>query len=132
MVNATAATDPVELIGYGSSETLLGGSGNDLLVAGPGANSLVGGGGDDTLVSDLGDDTLVGGGGNDIFRINPGTDPLVVAPTGFNTLDFSISTTPVSINLGVESGQQQIVNSDSDEVTLIGTFDGLIASPEGR
>jgi Ca2+-binding RTX toxin-like protein len=131
VVNAAAATDPVELIGYGSSETLVGGAGDDLLVAGTGANSLVGGGGNDTLVSNLGDDTLVGGGGNDVFQINPGTDPLVVAPTGFNTLDFSIATSPVSINLGLESGQQQIVNSDNDEVTLLGQFNAVIGSPYG-
>ena len=56
----------------GVDETLIGGSGNDLLVADPGANSLVGGAGDDTLVSNGGDDTLVGGTGNAIFRINPG------------------------------------------------------------
>ncbi len=130
-VNATAATDPVELIGFGSDETLLGGAGNDLLVAGPGANSLVGGTGDDTLVSNQGDDTLVGGGGNDVFQINPGTDPLVKAPSGFNTLDFSIATVPVSINLSLESGQQQIVNSDNDEVTLIGQFNAVVGSPYG-
>ena len=130
-VNATAATNSVELIGYGSGETLLGGAGNDLLIAGPGANSVVGGGGNDTIVSNQGDDTLVGGGGNDIFRINPGQDPLVVAPGGFNTLDFSIATVPVSIDLGMDSGQQQIVNSDNDEVTLIGQFNTLIGSPYG-
>ena len=45
--------------------------GNDLLVAGPGANSLVGGAGNDTLVSNGGDDTLVGGTGNAVFRSTP-------------------------------------------------------------
>ena len=91
LVNASTETNPVELVGYGSGETLIGGTGDDLLVAGPGANSLVGGNGNDTLVSNQGDDTLVGGLGNDVFRINPGHDPLVIAPGGFNTLDFSIA-----------------------------------------
>ena len=54
------ATTDVELDGYGISETLLGGAGNDLLVASAGANSLVGGAGDDTIVSNRGDDTLFG------------------------------------------------------------------------
>ncbi len=130
-VDASAEKNPVELISYGSTETLLGGAGNDLLVAGSGANSVVGGGGDDTIVSNLGDDTLMGSDGNDIFRINPGLDPLVIDPTGFNTLDFSIATSPVSIDLALESGQQQIVNASEDVVTLEGQFDGLIASPEG-
>ena len=51
----------VELDGYGSNETLIGGAGDDLLVAGSGANSLVGGPGNDTLVSNRGDDSLFGG-----------------------------------------------------------------------
>ena len=82
---------PSSSIGYGGDETLLAGSADDLLVAGPGANSLVGGAGDDTLVSNGGDDTLVGGTGNALFRINPGHDPLVIGASGTNTLDFSIA-----------------------------------------
>jgi Ca2+-binding RTX toxin-like protein len=125
------ATTDVELDGYGSSETLLGGAGDDLLSAGAGANSLAGGDGDDSLVSNRGDDTLFGGLGNDLFRINPGPDPVVVDPGGFNTLDFSIAALPVNINLGLDSGQVQDVDSANDQVSLNGQFDGLIASPKG-
>jgi len=131
LVDASAETNPVQLVSTGSNETLIGGAGNDLLVAGPGANSLVGGAGDDTLVSNLGDDTLVGGSGNDVFRINPGKDPLVVGSSGFNTLDFSIAALAITLNLALESGQTQIVDSNNDEVTLEGQFDGYIASPNG-
>ena len=125
------ATTDVELDGYGSSETLLGGAGSDLLYASAGANSLVGGAGDDTLVSNRGDDTLLGGAGNDLYLINPGPDPVVVDPGGFNTLDFSIATVPVNINLSLDSGQPQDVDSDNDMVALDGKFDGLISSPKG-
>ncbi len=125
------ATTDVELDGYGSNETLLGGAGDDLLVAGAGANSLVGGAGYDTMVSNRGDDTLVGGLGNDLYRINPGQDPVVVDPGGFNTLDFSIASLAVNIDLSLESGQVQDVDSNNDQVALVGQFDGLIASPEG-
>ena len=125
------ATTDVELDGYGSSETLLGGAGNDLLLAGGGANSLVGGAGDDTLVSNQGNDSLFGGAGNDVFRINPGQDPLVVDPAGFNTLDFSIAALPVNIDLSMEAGQIQDVDSDNDQVILEGQFDGFISSPKG-
>ena len=85
------ATTDVELDGYGSNETLIGGAGDDLLVAGTGANSLVGGAGNDTLVSNRGDDTLSAAPATTSYRINPGPDPLVVDPSGFNTLDFSIA-----------------------------------------
>ena len=131
LVDASAETDPVQLVGSGSNETLIGGAGDDLIVAGPGANSLVGGTGNDTLVSNKGDDTLVGGGGNDLFQINPGHDPLVIAPTGFNTLDFSIADLAITLNLGLESGQVQLVDSDDDEVSLVGQFNGYIASAYG-
>ena len=111
-MNATAFPNPVELDGYGGNATLLAGSADDLLVGGPGANSLVGGAGDDTLVSNAGDDTLVGGTGSAMFQINPGHDPLVIGASGTNTLDFSIATQPITINLGLDSGQQQIVDSE--------------------
>ena len=111
--------------------TLIGGAGDDLLVAGPGANSLHGGSGDDTLVSNGGDDTLSGGTGNTSFQINPGQDPLVIGGSGTNTLDFSISSQPININLKLESGQMQFVDSSNDEVTLEGKFNEYIASHNG-
>ena len=132
LVDATAFPDPVELDGYGGDETLLAGSADDLLVGGPGANSLVGGAGDDTLVSNAGDDTLVGGTGSAVFQINPGPDPLVIGAGGSNTLDFSTATSPITINLGLESGQPQIVDSDNDQVTLDGKFNQYIGSPMGN
>ena len=50
------ATTDVELDGYGSSETLLGGAGDDLLARRPGgASSLVGGANDGTMVSNRSD-----------------------------------------------------------------------------
>ena len=134
LVDATAMTDPVELDGYGGDETLKSGAGNDLLVAGPGANSLVAGSGEDTLVSNQGDDSLYGGTGNDLFVINPGPDPLVVGGTAQNTLDFSISSVGISINLNLESGQTQFVASSGGltyVVTLVGNFDGFIGSSHG-
>ncbi len=133
-VDASAMNDPVELDGYGGNETLKSGAGNDLLVAGPGANSLVAGSGADTLVSNQGNDSLYGGTGNDLFVINPGPDPLVVGGTAQNTLDFSISSVEISINLNLESGQTQFVASSGGVeyvVTLVGNFDGFIGSSHG-
>ena len=131
VIDASSDASPVELVSSGFDNTLIGGSGDDLLVASTGANSLVGGGGDDTLVSNGGDDTLVGGSGNADFKINPGHDPLVIGAAGSNTLDFSISTVPITINLGLEGGQEQFVDPENDEVTLVGHFNEYISSPNG-
>ena len=131
LVNATAFPNPIELDGYGGTDTLLAGSADDVLVAGPGANSLVGGAGDDTLVSNGGDDTLVGGTGSAVFQINPGHDPLVIAAGGSNTLNFSTAAQSITINLGLESGQTQIVDANNDEVALEGKFNKYIGSLNG-
>ena len=116
-----------------SSVTLLGGSGNDLLVAEQGTASLVGGSGNDTLVSGGGEDTLVGGSGNAVFQLDSTQSEVVIGSTsGNNTLDFSGSSQAITINLGDEDGQEQTINAaDNQELTLEGKFDNYIASPNG-
>ncbi len=128
-VDASQMAANVELDGYGGSETLLAGSGDDLLIGGPGANSLVAGSGDDTLVSNQGDDTLVGGTGSDVFLINPGPDPVVIGTTGTYVLDFSIATVGITLNLGMQGVSQQV--SSGGYVTLEGTFNTVIGSNKG-
>ena len=54
-----------------------GGSGNDLLEAGPRASGLFGGGGDDTLVGSPERDTLIGGDGDDQLLAGDGSDSLL-------------------------------------------------------
>ncbi len=131
LIDASTDTNSVEIVSSGSDVTMKGGAGDDLLVAGTGANSLVGGSGDDTLVSTGGDDTLRGGTGDTSFQINPGPDPLVIGGSGTNTLDFSTAAQAITINLGLESGQMQLVDSSNDEVTLQGIFNAYFASHNG-
>ena len=130
-VDASTFTGPLELDGYGTSETLIGGSGNDLLVAGPGNNSLVGGTGTDTLVSNAGDDTLAGGSGDTTYLINPGSDPDIDDTGGFNILNFSIASLGITLDLSQNIGQLQVVDSNGDVVSLTGQFDEYIGSPNG-
>ena len=113
-------------------ETLLAGSGNDLLVAGPGANSLVGGSGNDTLVSNGGDDTLVGGTGNDVFRINPGPDPLVIGRRAgpIRSTSRSPPRRSRSTSAGIRPESRPSIPRTT-MVTLDGKFDIYIASANG-
>jgi Ca2+-binding RTX toxin-like protein len=55
------------LSGGPGNDTLVGGSGGNVLLGGTGDDSLVGGGGRDLLIGGIGSDTLVGQGGEDIL-----------------------------------------------------------------
>jgi uncharacterized delta-60 repeat protein len=57
--------------------TIDGGSGNDFLMGGGGANLIIGGSGCDTLYGAAGDDVLLGGDGNDDLLGGDGNDVLV-------------------------------------------------------
>jgi Ca2+-binding RTX toxin-like protein len=63
---------------YVDIEGLTGGSGNDTITGGAGADRLAGGGGNDSLVGGLGNDRLEGGGGNDSFTGGDGNDTIVL------------------------------------------------------
>ena len=56
VIDLSAMTHGVEIIGSTRQDTITGGSGNDVIVGGAGADDLTGGGGDDTFVfANLGD-----------------------------------------------------------------------------
>jgi len=61
---------------YDLQNTLIGGSGNDVLIGGAGNDSLVGDSGNDTLSGEAGDDFLVGGDGNDKASGGAGRDTI--------------------------------------------------------
>jgi Ca2+-binding RTX toxin-like protein len=69
VVEATAGefTLPVNFLGGNGKDTLVGGSGNDMLAGGNGKDTLDGGAGDDQLDGGRGKDTVTGGTGADHF-----------------------------------------------------------------
>ncbi|MBR0651859.1 hypothetical protein GXW78_19470 [Roseomonas terrae] len=95
-------------------ENLLGGSSGDSLVGSDAANVINGGGGNDTIVGSLGNDTLVGGGGV------------------LDRLDYSGSSSPISIDVGAGSvskgedgtdsisGFSQFVTGGGDDTVIAG------------
>jgi Ca2+-binding RTX toxin-like protein len=118
------ATLPVFFQGGPGNDTLVGGPGNDTLIGGPGDDSLVAGGGNDlligddpvtgtdgndTLVAGPGNDTLIGGIGNDTYIFDAdaplGNDIIDESGGGIDTLDFSATTTAITINLGIATAQ---------------------------
>lgn len=81
------------------------------------ANNLDGKGGNDTITGGAGNDTITGGAGNDglnggdsndryLFAANtPLGSDTITDPTGTDTLDFSATTLPIAVNLGVTVAQ---------------------------
>lgn len=105
-------------------ENLLGGNASDVLTGNTRANHIEGNGGNDTINAGLGDDTLVGGAGNDLLAGGTGDDTFVfdadgllgddtlveLGGAGTDLLDFSDSSTGVSINLNLPV--LQVVNAN--------------------
>ena len=98
----------------GTSDTLIGDSGNDTLIAGGWFGTVIAGSGDDTLIG-IGDEynTLIGGSGNDLLTTSGGFDTLM-AGSGSDTL---VSTSSENVLIG---------GSGNDLLSSVG-FSSLIA-----
>ena len=98
-VNAAGGNDSVTLDSTVTTPaTLMGGAGNDTLVAGGGNDSLNGGAGNDSLVAGSGSDSLVGAAGNDSLTCGTGPDS-VNGGKGNDSVQFaSASTAGVALN----------------------------------
>jgi len=73
-VDWSDATVPVEMRGNAGSDTLIGGSCNDILRGGAGDDVLIGGPGNDVLYGENGNDDLRGGAGTDVLYTGSGAD----------------------------------------------------------
>jgi|GEM_PF-927975 len=89
----------------GTSNSIIGTSGNDTLMGGFGADTLVGGAGNDLLYGSDGADSLSGGTGDDTIQGSAGGDTLD-GGTGTNTLDYSIANGAVAVNLATSSASK--------------------------
>ena len=72
---------------FGTSDTLIGDSGNDTLIAAGYYGTLIGGSGDDTLIVEGDFNTLIGGSGNELLTSTAaGGRSTLIAGTGSDTL----------------------------------------------
>jgi Ca2+-binding RTX toxin-like protein len=126
------------LSGGKQDDSLFGGKGDDELHGNSGNDALAGGSGDDVLMGERGNDVLFGGRGNDYVHGGSGDDfimassgrDILIGGTGFDTLDFSRTLGPLTIDLGKHTasfgmnGQntadvrsfEQIIGTDFDDV----------------
>lgn len=105
-----------DLSGSKGNDVVNGGDGNDRVHGGHGDDRLSDGAGDDTVQGGKGDDFVLAGSGDDSYRGGSGTD----------TLDFSMSTGSVTVDLVAKSarghgdkfvdGFEHIIGSAFDDV----------------
>ncbi len=107
---------------FSQIENLTGSAYNDTLTGDGSANQLTGGGGNDSLIGGSGADTLDGGDGNDTLAGGSGSD-LLYGGDGFDFLDYSTSTSGVSVNLATGA----VASGDAAGDTILG-FEGVIGS----
>ena len=106
LLNGAALQDDHVRAGTGN-DTVLSGLGNDKIYGGDGNDSLSGQDGNDTIYGENGNDTLVGGAGNNALDGGNGDDRFVggagadtfTGGTGQDNLDYSASTSGVTVNL---------------------------------
>lgn len=81
------STDPLDLNGNSSDNTLIGQGGDDVLKGRGGDDVLYGGASDDALWGNDGDDILYGGAGNDTMKGGDGRDTFVFDESAFDGVD---------------------------------------------
>lgn len=110
-----------ELYGDAGDDVLRGDDGNDLLFGGSGADKLDGGAGDDFLDGGDGADIVSGGAGNDyvLAALDAAPDQYSGGP-GSDTIDYSLATTGLLIDL--EAGTVQSAEVGFDTIDSFETF----------
>jgi len=87
MIITTSIKQPLELIGGDGNDTMLASDGKDLLQGGAGDDILLGGNNDDTLDGGDGHDTLRGNAGNDVLLNGEDNDQDADFPLGLGTVN---------------------------------------------
>lgn len=131
-----------------SSDWLIAGSGNDVIIMGTGgqngsnANYAYGNDGNDVIIGRDGIDNLFGGAGADIFSPGSGAD-YIVGGAGLDTLNYHESASGVWLNLTSQTGLlgdaagdswrgiEKLIGSSHDD-TFIGVGGAFMAGMEGN
>lgn len=100
----------LQLSGSNAIESVMGGSGDDVLSGNAAINGMTGGAGNDVLNGRGGNDSLYGQTGNDTYVFSPAaaseTDFIQEAPgEGADTINFGLLTTTVTVDLSTAAAQ---------------------------
>ncbi|MFN4155228.1 MAG: cadherin-like domain-containing protein [Paracoccaceae bacterium] len=132
------------LDGGAGSDVLLGNTGNDTLLGGDGDDLLDGGDGDDLLLDGAGQDVVYGGAGNDtVMAAADAEDDWFFGGEGSDTIDYSVTTQGVVIDLargfatGEEIGHDSIedfenaTGGDGDDHIIVGNVASVLSGSSG-
>jgi len=120
------ALDNVQLFELaGGGDTLDGGAGDDVIIAGDGNDRLIGGAGNDTLSGGAGNDILVDGAGNATLNGGSGNDFFVFQEDGSDIGDLGTDWT-VAVNSG------SIESQDANSIDLSDDASGTITLQDGN
>jgi Ca2+-binding RTX toxin-like protein len=126
VVDAAGGDDVVTISEHGGAYTaeeavtLRGGSGNDTLTGGVGAERLEGGAGRDTITGGLGLDSISLGDGDDTVLWRPGdASDVITGDGGIDTLSMQLATIGENIGLSAQ-GDHLRLTRDIGNVTLDG------------
>jgi Ca2+-binding RTX toxin-like protein len=97
--------------------------GGDVLDGRGGNDTLQGGFGPDMLIGGAGNDVMDGGAGNDTFAGLPSGNDAAIDSAGRDTLDFSAAALGITLNLGLDAGQIQTLDTAANTLALTGTFE---------
>lgn len=114
VIDASAHTESVCILGNGGDDTITGGSNNDAIFGGLGNDTIHGGPGSDTLHGEDGNDIVHGDDGNDLVYGETGTDQLF----GDNGNDFLYNNSANDVFFG-GAGDDQL-NGGPNNDTLHG------------
>jgi Ca2+-binding RTX toxin-like protein len=93
-----------------------------------GNDVLIGGQGDDVLNVGSGSDTAEGESGDDVYTIVPSGLVEVIDVSGNDTLDFSLATSGVAVDIGLTPGKTQVVDDAGNELILTGVLENVTGS----
>jgi Ca2+-binding RTX toxin-like protein len=113
------------LLGKGGSDLLFGGAGNDVLTGGDGDDQVFGEGGNDRMIWNPGDDTdlFEGGDGTDTAEVNGGNGAEVFTATANGTRVRFDRLNPAPFSLDIGTTEKLVVNMNGGDDSFSATGD---------
>jgi Ca2+-binding RTX toxin-like protein len=117
--------------GLAGNDTVIGTSGDDIILGGLGIDKLEGGDGEDTLIGGAGADKLSGGDGDDLFFVSgsDGVGDIYDGGSGTDTLDFDDNAPVVFGSFNAQASSIEVLGGNGGAIT--GTSSNDVINLEG-